>query len=160
MERSKEPDLALLIGILSDVGLTYAVIGGVALQVHQQDPRTTLDVDVAVSDHDEIPGARLEGAGFRKTGRHAHSENWVGPEGTPVQFTDDPALRDAIGRAVEVRIGTLGLRVLRVDDLLHEKLRAGRLRDHADAQALIEQHPELERSLAPDERAQLDRLPG
>lgn len=169
MERSKEPDLALLIGILSDVGSAYAVIGGVALQVHQQDPRTTLDVDVAVPDHDEIPGARLEDAGFRKTGRHAHSENWVGPEGTPVQFTDDPALRDAIGRAVEVRIGKLGLRVLRVDDLLHEKLRAGRdparrrskrLQDLADAQALIEQHPELERSLAPDERAQLDRLPG
>ncbi len=169
MERSKEPDLALLIGVLSEVGVSYAVIGGVALQVHQADPRTTLDIDVAVPRRTEIPRERLDAAGFRETGRHEHSDNWVGPEGTPVQFTDDPALAEAVGRAVEVRIGDLRLRVLSVDDLLHEKLRAGRdpsrrrskrLQDLADAQSLIEQHPELERTLTPDERALLDGLPG
>ena len=36
-----------------------------------------------------------------KTGRFPHSENWVRPEGTPVQFTDDPALAGAILRAEE-----------------------------------------------------------
>lgn len=160
MERSKEPDLALLIGVLSEVGLPYAVIGGVALQVHQQDPRTTLDIDVAVPRRIEIPRARLAAAGFRETGRHEHSDNWIGPQGTPVQFTDDPALTEAVGRAIEVCIGELILRVLRIDDLLHEKLRSKRLQDLAGAQALIEQHPDLERTLDQDERALLDQLPG
>jgi len=60
------------------------------------------------------------------------------------------------------------LRVIRVADLLHEKLRAGsdearrrskRLQDLADAQSLLEQQPELENELTLDEKALLDRLP-
>jgi len=43
-----------------------------------------------------------------------------------VQFTDDPALTETVGRAAEACIGELALRVLRADDVLHEKLRAGR----------------------------------
>jgi hypothetical protein len=169
MERSKEPDLATLIAILSEVEIPYAVIGGIALQIHQPDPRTTIDIDVAVARRADIPRERLGAAGFRETGVHEHSVNWLGPEGTPVQFTDDPALVEAVSRAVEVRIGELELRVIRAEDLLHEKLRAGRdparrrskrIQDLADAQALVEQYPELLRELAPDERRLLDELPG
>jgi hypothetical protein len=168
VERSKEPDLSLLIGLLTETGTVYAVIGGVALQVRQEEPRTTLDVDVALRSRADLPRRRLIDAGFRETGRHEHSDNWIGPQGTPIQFTDDPALGAAVIRAEEVRIRDLRLRVLRVDDLLHEKLRAGgdparrrskRLQDLADVQALIEQHPELDAALTPEERALLDRLP-
>jgi hypothetical protein len=168
MERSKEPDLALLAAILAELRIAYAVIGGIALQVHQRDPRTTLDIDIAVMRRDDIPRDRLRSSGFRETGRHAHRENWVGPEGTPVQFTDDPALVEAVARAVEVPIHGVGLRVLEVADLLHEKLRAGsdparrrskRLQDLADAQALLEQDPGLRDRLSAAERAILDKLP-
>jgi len=168
VERSKEPDFALLNGVLAGHGVSYAVIDGVALQIHQQEPRTTLDIDVAVARRSDLPRDRLIAAGFRETGRHEHSDNWIGPAGTPVQFTDDPALTEALARAVEVRIGDLGLRVLRVDDLLHQKLRAGRdperrrskrLQDLADAQSLMEQDPELERILTSEERTLLDALP-
>ena len=168
MERSKEPDLALLAAILAEQGLLYAVIGGIALQVHQQEPRTTLDIDIAVTRRADIPRDRLRSSGFRETGIHEHSDNWVGHEGTPVQFTDDPALADAVSRAVEVKIRGVGLRVLDVADLLHEKLRAGgdpagrrskRLQDLADAQALLEQNPGLHEQLGPGERALLDDLP-
>ncbi len=168
MERSKEPDLSLVATILADRGVAYAVIGGVALQVHQREPRTTLDIDIAVRSRTDIPRDALRASGFRELGRHEHSDNWVGPEGTPVQFTDDPVLAAAVGRAVEVPLGGIELRVLRVADLLHEKLRAGRdparrrskrLQDLADAQSLLEQDSTLHGELTAEERALLDGLP-
>ncbi len=169
VQRSKEPDLALLVRILSAQGVPYAVIGGVALQIHQKEPRTTLDIDIAVQDRERLPRGSLLAAGFRETGRHQHSENWVGPEGTPIQFTADPALEGPVSRAVEIQVRDMRLRVIRVADLLHEKLRAGRdparrrskrLQDLADAQSLLEQDPSLAGALTPEERALLERLPG
>lgn len=168
MERSKGPDLAALVRVLSDRAVPYAVIGGVALQIHQREPRTTIDIDIAVANREDLPREALVGAGFKETGRHLHSDNWVGPEGTPVQFTDDPAIGPSIGRAVEIQLGEATLRVLHPADLLHEKLRSGRdparrrskrLQDLVDAQSLLEQHAELGATLTKEERALLDSLP-
>lgn len=168
MERSKEPDLALIAKVLGQSGAGYAVIDGIALQVHQEEPRTTLDIDVAVAKRDEIPRDSLAAAGFRETGRHAHSDNWIGPHGTPVQFTDDPHLVMSLSRAIEIRIGDVAIKVLDKPDLLHEKLRAGRdparrqskrLQDLADAQSLLEHDPALERELTSEEKDLLKSLP-
>jgi hypothetical protein len=168
VERSKEPDLKLLAAILAGEKTPYAIIGGIALQVHQQEPRTTLDIDVALASLGELPRRALLEAGFRESGRYAHSDNWVGPDGTAVQFTDDPALGPAVLRAVDVPLKDQVLRVLAKVDLLHEKLRATRdtaqrsskrLQDLADAKALLEQDPTLESELSADERALLDQLP-
>jgi hypothetical protein len=85
-----------------------------------------------------------------------------------VQFTDDPALTEAITRAQEVELEDVRLRVIGRADLLHAKLRAAsdparrrskRLQDLADAQAIIESFPALEQELSDEERALLDRLP-
>jgi hypothetical protein len=153
IERSKKPDLVLLARVLGEAKVAYAVIGGLALQVHQAEPRTTLDIDLAVRDRGALPRARLESAGFKETGRFAHSDNWIGPGGTPIQFTDDPALTPALERADEIEVEGVALRILRRADLLHAKLRAAadparrrskRLQDLADAQSLLEQDPALE----------------
>ena len=168
MEQSKLPALLAIARILADTGVPYAVIGGIALQVHHPEPRTTLDIDLAVQDRSAIPAARLEAAGFVRTGDHAHSVNWRAADGTPVQFTDDPALRAAIGRATRVDLRGVPLRVIARGDLLHEELRAGgdpahrrskRLQDLADAQALLEADPALAAGLSDVERALLGRLP-
>lgn len=168
MERSKQPDLSLLVEILQGRNVPYAVIGGVALQIHQREPRTTLDIDIAVASRESLPRELMLSSGFRETGRHAHSDNWVAPGGTPIQITDDPALEDPILRAEEVQIETLRLRVIGIADLLHEKLRSGRdparrrskrLQDLADAQSLLEQDPGLASGLTPAERKLLDDLP-
>jgi hypothetical protein len=85
-----------------------------------------------------------------------------------VQFTDDPALAEAIKRAEEIELDNVRLRVISRADLFHEKLRAAsdparrrskRLQDLADAQALLESNPALAQELTPEERAVLDRLP-
>ena len=169
MEQSKKPTLLLLGRLLDEAGIEYALIGGLAVQVHQAEPRTTLGVDLALIDRATIPAARLLAAGFRLTGRHQHSESWIGPEGTPVQFTDDPALSGAVRRAGKLELDGVSLRVITKVDLLREKLRAGRdparrkskrIQDLADVQGLIEQDPSLESELAEEERRWLAAAAG
>ena len=169
METTKRPALVALGRVLRDTGTPYAIIGGIALQLHQAEPRTTLDIDLAVSRIDAIPRAELEAAGFQHRGRFAHSDNWVGPSEVPVQFTDDPALSPMLERALAFELDGVPLRVIQRADLLHEKIRAGsdparrgskRLQDFADAKAILEETPELRSELDERERALLDALPG
>jgi hypothetical protein len=166
MERTKEPTLLAVARILDEAGVAYAIIGGVAVQIHLTDPRTTLDIDIAVADR--LPTDRLIAAGCTPRGQFQHSDNWTGPDGTPVQFTIDPALESAIARADTIERAGVRLRVIRRADLLHEKLRSGsdparrrskRLQDLGDAQALLEADPSLSSELTAAERALLDRLP-
>jgi predicted nucleotidyltransferase len=167
MEESKRPALLALCRVLQDAQTGYAIIGGLAVQVHQRDPRTTLDIDVAVIGRDTIPKDALLAAGFRFHEAFQHSENWFAGDGTPVQFTDDPMLAKAIGAAGEIAIDGVTIRVIRVVDLLHEKLRARsdpaprrskRLQDLVDAQALLEENPGLAGELGTAERALLEKL--
>ncbi len=168
METTKRPALIALARVLAETATPYAIIGGIALQVHRSEPRTTLGIDLAVPCLEAIPCAELQAAGFSHRGHFAHSENWLGPEGVPVQFTDDPALATALERALEIELHGVRVRVIGRSDLLHEKLRAGsdparrrskRLQDLADAQALLEETPALRMELSEAERAVLDSLP-
>ncbi|MFL5290461.1 MAG: hypothetical protein ACJ79U_02995 [Myxococcales bacterium] len=168
MEGSKKAALVALAQILGEAGVPYAVIGGVAVQIHQADPRTTIDIDLAVLARDQIPHERLESAGFRRTGSFANSENWIGPEQTPVQFTDDAALAQSVARAQEITVASIKLRVITKPDLLREKLRAGsdparrrskRLQDLADAHSLVEADPALVRDLTEVEKRILNAAP-
>ncbi len=168
METSKRPALIALAKVLAATATPYAIIGGISLQVHRSKPRTAIDVELAIPRLDAIPRAELQAAGFSLHGRFPHSENWIGPEGVPVQFTDDPALAPAVERALETQLDGATLRVLRRSDLLHEKLRSGsdparrrskRLQDLVDAQGLLEENPELQTQLSDAERVVLDSLP-
>ena len=167
MDGSKRPTLALLARVLADEKVAYAVIGGVALQVHRHEPRTTIDIDLALVDRAAWPADALEAAGFRRTGTFEHSENWVSTDGTPIQITDDPILAAGVARAAVIEIDGLPLRVMTPLDLLRAKLRAAadparrrskRLLDLADAQGLVEDLPELLPALDPAERAALEQL--
>jgi hypothetical protein len=168
MEGSKKSDLVALARVLAEARIPYAVIGGVALQVHQREPRTTLDIDVALASLRSLPRDALAAGGFQATGTFSHSENWVGPDATPVQFTDDAAFSSALSRATTVDVGGVPLRVLAKADLLREKLRAGadparrkskRMQDLADAQALVEDDPALAQRLSDAEKKLLATLP-
>jgi hypothetical protein len=168
MEESKRPALLALCRLLRDGRVAYAIIRGLAVQVHQREPRTTLAIDVALIARDTIPRDALLAGGFRFHDAFEHSENWFASDGTPVQFTDDPLLAKAIAAADEIAMDDVTIRVIRIADLLHEKLRAGsdparrrskRLQDLADAQALLEENPELAQELATGEKALLDQLP-
>ena len=166
MESSKRPALVTVARALTDAGVPYAIIGGIAVQVHTQEPRTTLDIDIAVHRRDSLPAQAFLAQGLVPSGEHPHSSNWQSADGTPIQFTDDPALGPAIARAIEVPLDSITLHVLAKPDLLREKLRAGgdpawrrskRLHDLADAERLLEEDATLEALLTAQERLLLSR---
>lgn len=163
---SKEPDLLALAAILASARTSYAVIGGVALQIHQAEPCTSMDIDLAIEDLATLPLRALSAAGFAKTGDFPNAVNWQGPGGAPVQFSDDPAFREAIERAGVSTVRGIPLRVVAPLDLLRAKLRAARdparrrskrMQDMADAFSLLESDPSLAAGLTPEEAEQLDR---
>lgn len=163
---SKDVAFRELFRILEASGLEYALIGGVAVQLWRSEPRTTLDIDVAVKSYESVPRATLEAAGFRMLARHSHSENWTGPRETPVQFSDDPAFAFLIESAARKSFEGGQVRIASPLALVKEKLRAAsdparreskRFQDLTDAKSLAEEHPEVEKQLTPAERALLRR---
>jgi hypothetical protein len=163
---SKDGAFRELFRILEASGLEYALIGGVAVQLWRREPRATLDIDVAVKSYESVPRAALEAAGFRMLARHSHSENWTGPGDTPVPFSDDPAFTFLIESAARKTFEGGQVRIASPSALVKEKLRAAsdasrrgskRFQDLADAKALAEEHPEVEKQLTPAERALVHR---
>lgn len=163
-EKTNEKTIISLIRILDTANLPYAIIGGVAVQLWRTEPRTTLDVDVALESYDTLPVKELIASGFKHTGRFRHSDDWIGPDGTPVQFTDEPKLHAAIQNAVIRETGMGPLRVLGPSDLIRAKLLAAkdmerpkskRLQDLADAQGLLEDNPDCLNELNDEERQML-----
>ena len=157
---SKEGPLRLVAQLLEREHVPYALIGGVAVQLHTEEPRSTLDIDLAVPTYAHVPFAALLEAGFDHTGRHDHSDNWRAPgpgplkQRTAVQFSaEDEGIADAVEHASIVDLGGgVRLRVATVADLVVLKLAAAaepkrrpskREHDVADVLALLEEHPDL-----------------
>jgi hypothetical protein len=157
---SKETSLRLIAQLLERERVPYALIGGVAVQVHTEEPRSTLDIDLAVPTYADVPREALLAAGFEHTGRHDHSDNWRAPgpgplkQRTAVQFSaEDEGIADAVAHATSVDLdGGVRLRVATVTDLIVLKLAAAsepkrrpskREHDVADVLALLEGHPDL-----------------
>ena len=156
---TKERPLRLVADLLNQAGVSYALIGGVAIQIRTTEPRTTLDIDVAVPRFDDIPRAALLAAGFDHTGRHEHRDNWrsppAGPGGlrTGVQFSaEDVGIADAVAHAELTDLAEgLRMRVATPADLIVLKLASAaepcrpskRQHDIADVVALMEEYPQL-----------------
>ena len=61
---SKEAPLRLVVQLLERERVPYALIGGVAVQLHTQEPRSTLDIDLAVPTYADVPRAALLASRF------------------------------------------------------------------------------------------------
>jgi hypothetical protein len=170
---TKEQPLRSVIAVLEATGTPYAVIGGIAMQLHSQQPRTTLDIDLAVRTFAEIPRDALAKAGFVHEGRQAHSDNWRAPGDAPraqrtaIQFSsEDVGIDAAIAHARTVDAGGFQLRVASAGDLLVLKLAAAeeprrrpgkRRQDLVDIITLVEEYPESGAQV-PDLQVRVERL--
>jgi hypothetical protein len=160
---TKEQPLRLVADLLNRAGVSYALIGGVAIQIRTREPRTTLDIDVAVPLFADVPRAALLAAGFEHTGRHEHSDNWRAPPAGPssprtaVQFSaEDIGIADAVAHAELTDLAEgLRMRVAKPADLIMLKLASAaeprrrpskRQHDLADVVALMEEYPDLRTS--------------
>lgn len=167
MDATKKPALMTVARVLAEQRTPYAIIERLALQTHHPDPRTTLDIDVAVFTRNQIPRTELERQGLRHHQTFDRSENWRAGDGTPIQFTDSPELRPAIESATEIRLEGVAIRVMSAVELLRAKIRAAsddarrkskRLQDLSDIQALLENDASLLESLSESERRSLETL--
>lgn len=167
MDATKKPALMTVARVLAEQRTPYAIIEGLALQTHHPDPRTTLDIDVAVLTRNQIPRTELERQGLRHHQTFDRSENWRAGDRTPIRFTDSPELRPAIESATEIRLEGVAIRVMSAVELLRAKIRAAsddarrkskRLQDSSDIQALLENDASLLQSLSESERRSLETL--
>jgi Nucleotidyl transferase AbiEii toxin, Type IV TA system len=170
---TKEQPLRSVISVLEASGTRYAVIGGVAMQLYSREPRTTLDIDLAVARYDQIPSSALMQAGFVHEGRHPHSDNWRAPgsaareQRTAIQFSsEDVGIDDAVSRARTIDAGGFQLRLATAGDLLVLKLAAAeepqrrpskRRQDLLDIITLAEEHPSAGMTV-PQLQQRVDRL--
>jgi hypothetical protein len=170
---TKEGPLRQVVAVLEATRTAYALIGGLAVQLHSEEPRTTLDIDLAVATFAELPVEELTRAGFEHEGRFAHSDNWRAPgsaarkQRTAIQFSaEDVGIASAVEHARTVEIDGMILRVAIPADLVALKLAAAeepsrrakkRRQDFVDIITLVEEHPEAARAV-PDLRERLDRL--
>jgi hypothetical protein len=154
-----EPDK---LGVLLDTaraleaaGVRYALIGGLAVGIHTNLPRATIDVNIAAhfGTGRESAVRALEQAGLKKTGEFEHSVNFRHSSGEPVQLAFDVAFDAMIERAESVDIGGISIVVVRKDDLITMKRRAAadparrrskRLLDQADIELLFGDVPGLD----------------
>jgi len=170
---TKEQPLRSVVSVLEASGTKYAVIGGVAMQLYSQEPRTTLDIDLAVAKYDQIPSSALMKAGFVHEGRHPHSDNWRAPGSAPreqrtaIQFSsEDVGIELAVSRARTIDAGGFQLRLATAGDLLVLKLAAAeeprrrpskRRQDLLDIITLAEEHPSAALAV-PQLRERIERL--
>jgi len=170
---TKEGALRQVIAVLEATQTAYALIGGVALQLHSEEPRTTLDIDLAVPTFSDVPADALRSAGFEHEQRFPHSDNWRAPGAAPrkhrtaIQFSaEDVGIDAAVRHARAFEIDGMTLRVARPADLVVLKLAAAeepsprtkkRRQDFLDILTLVEDYPEAASSV-PELKERLERL--
>lgn len=155
----KERVLVSVLEILHEHETPYAVIGGLAVQLYTREPRTTRDIDIAVSSLSDLPREDLAVRGFKFAGLHDYTENWLGPappgtprdERVPVQFSYGEPMTSAVSRSYAADVG-FPLQLVTVADLVElkisaaesmERRRSKRMQDVADVVKLLEEHPEI-----------------
>lgn len=161
-QRDKESAILEIVRVFEETRTPYAIMGGVAVQIHTKEPRTTLDLDIALKSKDDIPAEALLAAGFKHEGNFQFSDNWRAPGPAPrkhrtaVQFSADALTAEAVDHAGTVMLGDVELSVVSPKDLVILKLAAAteprrrkskRITDYGDVIRLLEEHPGLEEQI-------------
>lgn len=155
MEDAPDKVEALLatVAVLDQLGISYALIGGVAVGIVSGVPRATLDTDLAVHSRFDRPAlvAALLERGFRLVGEFDHSVNFRHANGEPVQFAFDPGFDEWIAHADQFDVGGVQVRIVHKAHLIEMKRRAAAdparrrskaLRDEADIALLLGDVPD------------------
>jgi len=160
-------DLIRLSAVLDASGTEYAIIGGIAIQPRRAEPRTTEDIDVAVSSWDDIPRRALRAAGFHGGKRFKFSENWKAPGGTAVQFSSDVGFAGVVAKSETISGAGVRFRAASVTDLMWLKADAAleprrrltkKLTDVGDVVALVKEHKADYEKLSASEMERVDKV--
>jgi hypothetical protein len=170
---SKEAPLRLVTRLFETAGVPYALIGGVAMQLHSQEPRSAREIILAVRTYADVPIETLASAGFDHAGRLANGDTWLAPgTGSPEErtvlkfFAEEDSLVGVVERACVIDVDGMRLRLVAAPDLIALKLAdaenpkrrpSERRQDLADILTLIEEHPDID-SAVPGLAERLERI--
>jgi hypothetical protein len=138
--------LAEVAGVLTGLGATYALIGGLALAAHKV-IRGTQDVDLLVDlDNAQVIDAALSKLGYQCLHRNANAGNYLrGDERLDLLYASRTAAKRLLAAAQERHTGFGDLRVVSAEGLIGFKLQAlvnnpRRTQDLEDIRALLRQN--------------------
>lgn len=152
-DRLRAP-LAALMKWFRSAGLRASIIGGVAASLRGK-PRLTKDIDAVVLDvvaEDLLEGAAAFGftpriadaVDFARTTRVLLLRYQPGNIDIDLSLGALPFEEEVIERSTDVDVGRLLLRIASAEDLVIMKSVAGRARDIADIENIIEVQPDLD----------------
>jgi hypothetical protein len=152
LANGKSDVLQLLIGILSERGSRYCLIGGLAVNAYVE-PVVSLDVDIVLAAHDTaavLKAAKEQGWGVEP---FEHSVNLSSPASDlRIQIQTDPRYQDFIERAEVREVLAYKMKVAKLEDVLQGKVwaymdktrrRSKRQKDLADILRITEAFPGL-----------------
>lgn len=141
-------------------GLPYMVIGGQAVLVHGE-PRLTRDIDITLgvtTDHIETVLDAVNALGLKllvESPQDFVRDTWVLPcEEThtgirvDILFSFSQYEQQAIKRTVQILMGTTAVCFTSAEDLIVQKIIAGRARDLEDARLVVLKNPLLDHEYA------------
>lgn len=158
-----EDVLQLFLEAVSSAGVSYCVIGGLAVNAYAE-PVVSLDLDVVVTTEDIEHVCRAIESHFT-VGRFARSVNLSsGKSSLRIQLQTDPRYQDFIGRAAIQTVLGYKMWVASLDDVLQGKIwacldedrrKSKRQKDLADIARLVEAFPHLAERLPEEIRKAL-----
>jgi len=156
--------LQLFLEALSSAGVSYCVIGGLAVNAYAE-PVVSLDLDIVVTAEDTERVCKAKEGHFRVE-RFAHSVNLGSRKSSlRIQLRTDPRYVDFIDRATTHTVLGYEMRVASLEDVLQGKVRAyldqdrrrsKRHKDLADMARLVEAFPHLAERLPQPIRGALE----
>ena len=162
--------LATVAKELDKADIPYMITGGQAVLVHGE-VRVTKDIDVTIGvgregiDKAQKTAKKMKLAALPGNSSEFAMKTMVLPlihrqSGIRVDFifSDTEFEMHAIKRAVKITIGNYPVKVISLEDLIVEKIFAGRPRDIEDAANLMRLHPRLDKKRINAELRKLDRM--
>ena len=152
LAKGKADILQQLLGILTETGSDYCLIGGLAVNAYVE-PVVSLDVDIVIAVDSIVTVADAARAQNMKVEQFPHSVNISGSgSDLRIQVQTDPRYQDFIAGATVKEILGYKMKVAALDNVLQGKIwafmddtrrRSKRQKDLADISRIIEIYPDL-----------------
>jgi len=143
-------DVSRLVAALEERGISWCMIGGLAVNHWAEEPMATADVDLVIaSDKIEEAADALKSIGFTEN-RFEWSINFKGESKVTIQICTEKMYHDFPERSVGTSVHGILMRVASLEDTIKGKIAAyeepsrrasKRQKDLADLSRLLEAHP-------------------
>jgi hypothetical protein len=165
LAKGKTDIIQQLLGILSETGADYCLIGGLAVNAYVE-PVVSLDVDIVVSIRNTEAVSKAARAKKMKIEEFPHSLNITGSgSDLRIQVQTDPRYQEFISTAKMKEILGYKMKVASLENVLQGKIwaymddtrrKSKRQKDLADISRIIEAYPELGKTLPRQLKDRLD----